>query len=224
MPRSGGVPQTKGLPVVRSFSGRIPTPGGPAIYVYTGAGGLTFAGVGVVGRDRAYVPSGGLVFASGGTVLRIRAYVPSGILTFGGAATIARIRAYVPSGGAVLGGTAAVLRVRAYVPSGSVTFGGTALLARTRIWTPAGGIVFAGAAVTTAPPAPYAGLVSNEPIGTTARLATLRLGASRMGAILPVSQLAEVAKYAWVRSDGSGTLNDGRPPDAATDGWTTVWS
>lgn len=66
-------------------------------------------------------------------------------------------------------------------------------------------------------------LTSNEPIGTTARLGVLRLGAGRLGAIPRTTQLKPgTGLYAWVRSDGAGpALNDGRPPGAQTGGWTT---
>lgn len=68
-------------------------------------------------------------------------------------------------------------------------------------------------------------LTSNEPIGTTARLGVLRLGASRLCAIPRSSQLKAAGIYSWVRSDGpSGDTNDGQPPVAANDGWTTVRS
>lgn len=68
-------------------------------------------------------------------------------------------------------------------------------------------------------------LTSNEPIGTTARLGVLRLGAGRLGAIPRASNLTATGTYAWVRSDGSGSqVNDGRPPGAATGTWTTVRS
>jgi len=68
-----------------------------------------------------------------------------------------------------------------------------------------------------------AGLTSNEPIGTTARLAVLRLGGGRLCALPRSSQLKPgTGIYAWVRSDGmGGEVNDGRPPGAATGGWTT---
>ncbi len=65
-------------------------------------------------------------------------------------------------------------------------------------------------------------LVSNEPIGTTARLGVLRLGASRLAAIPRASQLKAGGIYAWVRSDGpGGDTNDGQPPLAEQDSWTT---
>ena len=68
-----------------------------------------------------------------------------------------------------------------------------------------------------------AALTSNEPIGTTARLAVLRLGAGRLGAIPKASQLRTGAGiYAWTRSDGAGgDINDGQPPTALNGGWTT---
>jgi hypothetical protein len=71
-----------------------------------------------------------------------------------------------------------------------------------------------------------AGLTSNEPIGTTARLGVLRLGAGRLGAIPRASQLVPgTGLYAWTRSDGvGGAVNDGRPVGAATGGWTTLRS
>lgn len=68
-------------------------------------------------------------------------------------------------------------------------------------------------------------LQSNEPIGTTARLGVLRLGAGRLGAIPRSSQLKSLGRYAWTRSDGvGGAVNDGRPPTAVVSGWTTVRS
>jgi len=68
------------------------------------------------------------------------------------------------------------------------------------------------------------GVTSNEPIGTTARLGVLRLGAGRLGAVPRASQLTG-GKYAWTRSDGAGgAVNDGRPVGAASGGWTTVRS
>ncbi len=69
-------------------------------------------------------------------------------------------------------------------------------------------------------------LTSNEPIGTTSRLAVARLGATRLGGVCRTNQLkAGTGIYAWVRSDGAGgNVNDGRPPGAATDSWTTVRS
>lgn len=71
-----------------------------------------------------------------------------------------------------------------------------------------------------------AALASNEPIGTSARLAVARLGAARLGAIPRSSQLKPTTGiYAWVRSDGvGGSVNDGRPPNAQTGGWTTLRS
>jgi hypothetical protein len=70
-----------------------------------------------------------------------------------------------------------------------------------------------------------AALTSNEPIGTTARLGVARLGAARLGAVPRASQLTSTGTYAWVRSDSAGgAVNDGRPPGAATDSWTTVRS
>lgn len=68
-------------------------------------------------------------------------------------------------------------------------------------------------------------LTSTEPIGTTARLGVARLGATRLGAVPRASNLTTTGTYAWTRSDGSGgNTNDGRPPGAATGGWTTVRS
>lgn len=68
-------------------------------------------------------------------------------------------------------------------------------------------------------------LTSNEPIGTTVRLGVLRLGAGRLAAAPRASQLTATGTYAWTRSDGAGgSVNDGRPPGAATGGWTTVRS
>jgi hypothetical protein len=65
-------------------------------------------------------------------------------------------------------------------------------------------------------------LTSNEPIGTTARLGVLRLGASRLGAIPRASQLTSTGTYAWTRSDGmGGDTNDGQHPAAVSGGWTT---
>lgn len=70
-----------------------------------------------------------------------------------------------------------------------------------------------------------AAITSTEPIGTTARLGVLRLGASRLSAIPRSSQLKANGLYAWVRSDGpNGDINDGQPPVAANDGWTTARS
>lgn len=70
-----------------------------------------------------------------------------------------------------------------------------------------------------------AALQSNEPIGTTSRLAVLRLGAGRLGALPRSSQLTATGTYAWVRSDGSGAdINRGQHPDAVQGGWTTVRS
>jgi hypothetical protein len=68
-------------------------------------------------------------------------------------------------------------------------------------------------------------LTSNEPIGTTARLGVLRLGASRLGAVPRASQLQTGGIYAWTRSDGAtGEVNDGRHPAAVVGGWTTLRS
>lgn len=68
-------------------------------------------------------------------------------------------------------------------------------------------------------------LQSNEPVGTTARLGVLRLGAGRLGALPEASQLTATGTYAWTRSDGAGGLvNHGQPPVAAQGGWTTVRS
>lgn len=66
-------------------------------------------------------------------------------------------------------------------------------------------------------------LTSTEPIGTTGRLAVLRLGAGRLAAAPRVSQMKpSTGIYAWVRSDGvGGEVNDGRHPAAVTGGWTT---
>lgn len=66
-------------------------------------------------------------------------------------------------------------------------------------------------------------LQSNEPIGTTARLGVLRLGAGRLGALPRASQLKPgTGIYAWARSDGlGGNVNDGQPPLAEQGGWTT---
>jgi hypothetical protein len=67
-----------------------------------------------------------------------------------------------------------------------------------------------------------ASLVENEPIGTTARLGVLRLGAGRLGALPPSSQLTSLGTYAWHRSDGmGGDTNDGQHPSAVSGGWTT---
>lgn len=66
------------------------------------------------------------------------------------------------------------------------------------------------------------GVISNEPIGTPARLGVLRLGAGRLAACPRSSQLTTSGVYAWVRSDGTGgEQNDGRHPNAVTDSWTT---
>lgn len=68
-------------------------------------------------------------------------------------------------------------------------------------------------------------LTSNEPVGTTARLGVLRLGAGRLAAIPRASQLTTTGTYAWTRSDGlGGDTNDGQPPLAVNGGWTTVRS
>ncbi len=66
-------------------------------------------------------------------------------------------------------------------------------------------------------------ITSTEPVGTTARLGVMRLGASRLGAIARASQLKPgTGVYAWVRSDGpGGNTNDGQPPVAANNSWTT---
>lgn len=71
-----------------------------------------------------------------------------------------------------------------------------------------------------------AAITSTEPIGTTARLGVLRLGAGRLGAICRASQLKPgTGIYAWVRSDGEGgAVNHGQPPGAEQGGWTTVRS
>lgn len=68
-----------------------------------------------------------------------------------------------------------------------------------------------------------AALTTNEPIGTTARLGVVRLGAGRLGAVCRSAQLKSgTGIYAWTRSDGNdGEVNDGRHPDAVTGGWTT---
>jgi hypothetical protein len=67
-----------------------------------------------------------------------------------------------------------------------------------------------------------AALTSTEPIGTTARLGVARLGATRLGAIPRASQLGSGGVYAWVRSDGAGgDVNDGQPPGAVNNSWTT---
>lgn len=68
-----------------------------------------------------------------------------------------------------------------------------------------------------------AALQSTEPIGTTARLGVMRLGASRIGAVPRSSQLKPTTGiYAWTRSDGQGSaVNRGQPPTVATGGWTT---
>lgn len=65
-------------------------------------------------------------------------------------------------------------------------------------------------------------LTSNEPVGTSARLGVLRLGAGRLAAILPIPQLHAVTggTYAWKRSDGpGGHVNDGRPPGGNNEDW-----
>lgn len=69
-----------------------------------------------------------------------------------------------------------------------------------------------------------AALTSTEPIGTTARVGVMRVGAFRVGAVPRASQLKPgTGIYAWVRSDGAGgEVNDGRHPDAVTGGWTTT--
>lgn len=71
-----------------------------------------------------------------------------------------------------------------------------------------------------------AAIQSTEPIGTTARLSVLRLGAGRLSALPRSSQLKPgTGIYAWVRSDGIGGLvNHGQPPGAQQDSWTTVRS
>lgn len=71
-----------------------------------------------------------------------------------------------------------------------------------------------------------AALLSTEPIGTTARLGVMRLGAFRLGAVPRASQLKPgTGIYAWVRSDGIGPqVNHGQPPGAEQGGWTTVRS
>ena len=59
-------------------------------------------------------------------------------------------------------------------------------------------------------------LQANEPIGTTARLGVLRLGAGRLGATPLASQLQPgTGLYAW-----DATL----PPGAVAGGWTVVRS
>lgn len=69
-------------------------------------------------------------------------------------------------------------------------------------------------------------LQSTEPIGTTARLAGARLGATRLGAAPRSSQLKPgTALYAWTRSDGTGgEVNRGQPPVVGLGGWTTLRS
>lgn len=70
-----------------------------------------------------------------------------------------------------------------------------------------------------------AALQSSEPIGTTARLGVMRLGAGRLGALPRSSQLTSIGTYSWGRSDGmGGDVNDGQPPTAVNGGWTTVRS
>lgn len=70
-----------------------------------------------------------------------------------------------------------------------------------------------------------AALTSNEPIGTTARLGVLRLGAGRLATAPRASQLKALGLYAWTRSDGvGGDTNDGQPPNAEQAGFTTVRS
>lgn len=65
-------------------------------------------------------------------------------------------------------------------------------------------------------------LTVNEPIGTTARLGVLRLGAARLSALPRASQLKAAGLYAWTRSDGTGgDTNDGQNPSAVSGGWTT---
>lgn len=75
-----------------------------------------------------------------------------------------------------------------------------------------------------------AAIRSNEPIGTTARLGVLRLGAGRLCALPRSTQLKpSTGIYAWLRSDGvGGDVNDGQPPLAESNpaggfggGWTT---
>ena len=67
-------------------------------------------------------------------------------------------------------------------------------------------------------------LSTNESIGTTARLGVMRLGASRLGAVVTVDNLDKDADgtYGWKRLD-DGT-RDGFPElsDPATGKWTIV--
>ena len=59
-------------------------------------------------------------------------------------------------------------------------------------------------------------LQSNEPIGTTARLGVLRLGAGRLGAVPLANQLTPgTGLYAW----GAG---DAHPPPGSVSGGGTV--
>lgn len=68
-------------------------------------------------------------------------------------------------------------------------------------------------------------LTSNEPIGTPARVGVARVGASRVGAIPDTNNIVSPGVYRWVRSDGfGGDVNDGQPPLAAHDSYTTTRS
>jgi hypothetical protein len=74
-------------------------------------------------------------------------------------------------------------------------------------------------------------IAANEPVGTSARLNVLRLGAGRLGAIMRGARTTPVqagqlvpttGRMGWERSDGNGgDTNDGQPPTAAAaSGWS----
>lgn len=67
-----------------------------------------------------------------------------------------------------------------------------------------------------------AGIQSNEPIGTPARLAVARLAAARLAGVPRTNQLLANGLYSWLRSDGvGGQVNYGQPPVSAAGGWST---
>jgi hypothetical protein len=61
-------------------------------------------------------------------------------------------------------------------------------------------------------------LTSNELIGTPARLAVARLGATRLGAIPRSTQVKAPGVYAWAWSDSG--VKHGDPRTSVEDSWT----
>ena len=63
-----------------------------------------------------------------------------------------------------------------------------------------------------------AAILSNETIGTPARLGVARLGATRLGAIPRATQITSTGVYAWARVDSG--VKRGDPETSVENSWT----